>query len=689
MSLPLSPQKLKATLPHTWPLFFARYGNFTAVQTRTIQPILAGKDLLLTAATASGKTEAVIAPLLERLWHQLQAQKRITILYICPTRALARDLYERLQNRLTDTGISVAIKTGDTAPISAKKPPHVLLTTPESADSLLTRAARQFVNLEAIILDEIHLFDRTPRGDHIRCLLKRFARIRAFAQPNRPPCQHIALSATVPDPHGIKTRYLTPSAEIVSVAGQRKITADIIPLTEPVDLSNELAQRQQFKTLIFCNARYQVEEVAAFLRRNLTYHADIFVHYGTLDAALRQDVEQRFATARVAICVATSTLELGIDIGDIDDVVLYGAPFDLTSFLQRIGRGGRRTQQTTVLCVAQSPLEWLRFEAFLALTQTSQTQTAEIESESISYFFRPSVLIQQIFSLLKQFPNGSIRLDDLQRIAPSAITRETLANLFDYLTAEQYLLPGRLGEWLPGPEAADWFDHHEIHSNIGTDVRLKTAIDTYTGRALAQTDKIYEKGTTVLFAGKGMEVVWIEKYRFGLAPGRRQDVTETLRFHYVQPSVPFAVTQQVGKLLGLQPNQLGWINTPADEDGVIHGGYLFHCWGTIWGKLLARVLSQHYFMANPINEYCLSVAPHIGQLPPYNQDKTVWVARQLAAEIADTLQMGRFHTILPPRLAINAVVDQLALPAFAHQYQHAHLIPIASPQQDRFLSLIS
>lgn len=141
---------------------------------QAIPPILQGKDTLVIAATASGKTEAVVAPLLERLLQPGPLEQgRLRLLYISPTRALVRDLVERLQIPLETLGISLALKTGDSGPIAAANPATLLITTPESTDSLLTRIPRLFIPLQAIILDEIHLFDNTRRGDHLRCLLNR------------------------------------------------------------------------------------------------------------------------------------------------------------------------------------------------------------------------------------------------------------------------------------------------------------------------------------------------------------------------------------------------------------------------------------------------------------------------------------------------------------------------------------
>ena len=300
---------VKARIPHTWSLFFARHGRFTPVQVQAIPPILEGKDSLVIAATASGKTEAVIAPLVERFWTQLNRPDKygVTILYICPTRALVRDLYMRLQMALSDSDIIALMKTGDTAAVSTQRPFSILITTPESTDSLLTRVPRLFTSLRSIVIDEIHLFDDTPRGDHVRCLLPRIDRIRQYAYPESEPPQRIALSATVADPDGVAKRYLRKGV-VIEIPGGREIVADVVPLYDLTELVQALAQRRAQKSLIFCNTRAEAEKTAVYLRQNLPHHAELFVHYSNLNAAMRHEVETRFAETAVAICVSTSTL---------------------------------------------------------------------------------------------------------------------------------------------------------------------------------------------------------------------------------------------------------------------------------------------------------------------------------------------------------------------------------------------
>jgi len=658
----MNPQEVKALIPHTWPLFFGRHGRFTPIQQLAIPPIIAGQDLLVIAPTAAGKTEAVIAPLVERHWEALR-RPGLTLLYVCPTRALVRDLYERLHPILHDAAIPVGMKTGDTGPVAVQRPPAILITTPESTDSLLTRAPRLFRQLQAIVLDEIHLFDNSPRGDHLRCLLARIERIRSYELEGVAPIQRVVLSATVPNPEGVAERYLR-EGRIVQAEGGRNIEAEIRPLYDLAELTGALGQRAAQKSLVFANTREEVEQTAAYLRQHLSYEAEIFVHYSNLDAAMRFEVEERFTAAAVAICVATSTLELGIDMGSVDDVVLLGAPADLTSFLQRIGRGSRRQSEIRVLCLPKSPGEWARLAALLALAN-GELGSPDVENVAV-YSFRPSVIIQQIFSLIKQSPTGSVRLADIRRLAPPELDNDSLRHILSSLTFDDYLQKGRPGEWRPGDKLQELIDRHEIYSNIGADVGGMTAVDAYTGRVIAQTDRLYEPGTVVLFGGRPMKVVWREKYRFGLSPAPGQTTQEVLRFHKGSVAIPFTVAQAVARSLNLARGEMAVL---TDDPGV----WLFHFWGTAWGELLAAILRDNGFAVDSANEFCLHCRPAPTQLPPWDDTLAQKAARNTAVVLSDRLEMGRYNALLPVHVALAAAVKQLNLPSFEEYYRMTRL----------------
>ena len=755
-----SAQQTKIALAHTWPVFFARHGSFTPIQTQAIPLLLGGENALIIAPTASGKTEAVIAPLLER--HALGPEHRrdlattpeLRILYICPTRALVRDLYERLRLPLERLGVSVAMKSGDTGPVSVSKPPTLLITTPESTDSLLTRAPRLLAPLRAVVLDEIHLFDNGPRGDHIRCLLRRIERVRRFHQQQEEldptPLQRVALSATVPDPAGIAERYLVAEKEddgnqkpvflekpgfytrdqkpgfsaetpytIVQAGEGRRIQADLVPMHGLDDLVTALTlragdRRVIRKSLVFCNTRNEVEQTAAYLRANLPYQAEIFVHYSNLDPAMRRAVEDGFAEASVALCVASSTLELGIDIGSVDDVVLMGPPPSLTSFLQRIGRGGRRTGRTQALCLARSPLENLKFRALLDLAQAGQDdedrprigrieriKTDEInkirqfpsnprsihfppdEAFDSTYLFRPSVLVQQAFSLLKQSPTGGVRLGDLRRVTPQGsgseeLNDDALRRILGNLVQLGYLRPGKLGEWRADQALDELADAHEIYSNIGADPLAITVVDAYSGRTIAQTSRIRLKGDTLLLGGRTLEVVWRDRYRLGVRPGRRGYAEEELRFQTAPFATPLEVGQAAAAHLGLKRDQICLLH----HEG---GALLFHFWGEIYGAWLAAILQAQFgddeepFVVTRRNEFCFFLPMGLTRLPTWDEALARRQLQQLLPRIGPYLETGRFHSLLPPGLA-NRIEVALCDPARFERFYRAAEIIIPPPR---------
>ncbi len=714
--------ELRARLPHVWPAFFAVHGSFTEVQLRAMPTILSGWDVLLSAATATGKTEAVVGPLLER---HLLAQRRdaapaLRVLYLCPTRALVRDMFERLRAPLERLGVSAGMKSGDTGPVPSEAPPSLLITTPESLDSLLTRAPRVLATLRALVLDEIHLFDDGPRGDQLRCLLRRVERVREHHQatagdpsaagrvaarrsgpngraPLSPPrrLQSVALSATIPDVWGVAARYLSDPV-VIDVRGGRPLEAELLPMATLGVLATALAERGAAKTLVFCNTRNEVEQAAAYLSGRLGYEAQVFVHYSNLDASLRRTVEERFAAASVAVCVSSSTLELGIDIGTIDEVALLGPPSTPGSFLQRVGRGGRRGATMRVLCLARSPREYLRFQALLALAQRADggepargANGGRARLPPRSYAFRPSVLVQQLFSLLKQSPTGGVRFADLRRLAPDEVSDETLHAILEHLTVSGHLRAWRPGEWRPGERLAALADAHEIYANIGGEALGATIVDAYSGRTIARTTRPRLSGETLLMGGRPVEVAWHDRFTFGVNRGTRPS-DEVLRFRTAPQAVPLELAQGVAAELGLAPSYLYLL-----EDG--DQRWLFHFWGDVYGALLSALLAAQFRDddddtagrgAGASNELCFRLPEALAALPPWDVGLSMVVAHDLLPRLQPSLELGRFHPLLPPTVATRSALEQLDLPRFEALYRAARVVGTPDALRDRLRALL-
>jgi ATP-dependent Lhr-like helicase len=332
------------------------------LQTATIQPILAGEHLIATAPTAGGKTEAAILPLLSRMLSE--DWRGLSVLYVCPLRALLNDLHQRLERYGQLVGRRVGRWHGDIGQSERARllaePPDLLLTTPESLEAMLvsTRVPHQqwFADLRAVVVDEAHAFAGDDRGWHLLAVLERITRLAGREM------QRIALSATLGNPTELlawltstcrrPARVVNPPAEPGPSAG---VTLDYVgSLANAAVVISRLHRGS--KRLVFVDSRARAEQLALALRG---HDVTTFVSHGSLGAGKRRAAEQAFAEERDCVIVATSTLELGIDIGDLDRVIQIDAPPTVAAFLQRLGRSGRRpgtARQALILATGDDAL---------------------------------------------------------------------------------------------------------------------------------------------------------------------------------------------------------------------------------------------------------------------------------------------------------------------------------------------
>ena len=358
-------------LPNTYRAFYGAFAVLRPFQHEVIPPILQGQDLILQAATGSGKTEAVLAPCLERL---IASGRSEAILYVVPTRALAQDLRRRLQPIIHERlGLCLGLRTGDVKRLPAGHA-DVLLTTPESLDVMLgspNRDIRAFLQrVSVLIIDEVHQFIQGYRGRHLAYLLQRLERRR------RGRLQKLALSATLAEPEVIRAGLgLRPDTVFVSSPVQRQLQPHLVHLQredeELVGFIDDLVRRfGHRKLLLFANSRSRCDRLFALLRQHGYLQQATYLHYSNLKPRQRQEVERQFQRRAQALCIATSTLELGIDVGDVDAVVLYEPLESVTTFVQRLGRANRQAQTTTFWGICRGPrageqlLQFLRCAAW-------------------------------------------------------------------------------------------------------------------------------------------------------------------------------------------------------------------------------------------------------------------------------------------------------------------------------------
>jgi ATP-dependent helicase Lhr and Lhr-like helicase len=456
-----SKRQLRQNLPVTWLPFFGRFGGMTEIQLKVIPKILNDMNVVIASPTASGKTEAVAEPSVEQLFSGSQTISPFSIVYVVPTRALANDTYARLADAIQASNLICGIKHGD-KPNLQSRPPHFLITTPESLDSLICRRPNDFGNLKTLIIDEIHLLDNTYRGDQIRLLIRRLRELR------QDDFRIHLLSATLKHPENVARRYMD-KFEIIDGGAQRTIRYDFKQSHEDI---LRLAQANRWKKLLyFCNKREMVEDVAAQLR-SIWEPYPVRVHHGSLDRRIREETEYVMKTARVAVCVSTSTLEVGIDIGNIDAVVIADVPWSLASLQQRIGRGNRRQDFIQVIGLTENVLE----EEVL---RTMLEAAIEGEISEISYKADLSVAVQQVFSYLFQNPRGATTESLMNIISPLCSDSDTLAIL------KHLAVQGFLGyenyKWFADTEVMNMGDKGKLHSNI-PDTFSYQVVDTSSGK---------------------------------------------------------------------------------------------------------------------------------------------------------------------------------------------------------------
>lgn len=324
------------------------WGSLRPLQEQAIGPLLAGEHALLIAPTAGGKTEAAFFPLLSRMLSE--DWRGLTLLYVCPLRALLNNLFVRLERYCGFIGRRVDLWHGDILAAARSRivsdPPDCLLITPESIEVILISRRREterlFKNVRAVVVDEIHAFAGDDRGWHLLSVLERVTR---FAGRE---LQRVGLSATVGEPesllgwlagaHAGPRRVIAPPAEGVATAD---VTLDYVgDIDNAATVISRLHRGE--KRLVFCDSRSRVEELAASLRRR---EVETYVSHSSLGRDERRRAEMAFAQGSDCVIASTSTLELGVDVGDLDRVIQIDAPNSVASFLQRLGRTGRRAGQ--------------------------------------------------------------------------------------------------------------------------------------------------------------------------------------------------------------------------------------------------------------------------------------------------------------------------------------------------------
>lgn len=370
------------------------------LQEATIEPILRGEHAILLAPTAGGKTEAAAFPVYSRML--TENWQGLSVLYICPIKALLNNLEPRLAYYGSLLGRNVGLWHGDIGSSRKAKmiaePPDILLTTPESLEVMLVSQKidhrRLFRNLRCVVIDEVHAFAGDDRGWHLMYLLERLSKVAGRE------LQRLGLSATVGNPDRLcdwlaedcsnARSVINPPAE----AGvQPEVEIDWVGNLNNAAIVISRLHRGE-KRLVFCDSRARVEELAIMLRG---MKVSTYVSHSCLSLEERSAAEQAFSQGTDCVIVATSTLELGIDVGDLDRVIQIDAPATVSSFLQRIGRTGRRAG-TSRNCLFLATKK----EAFLQAAGLMQLWSEHYVEPIIPPLLPLHIFAQQIMALALQ-----------------------------------------------------------------------------------------------------------------------------------------------------------------------------------------------------------------------------------------------------------------------------------------------
>jgi len=653
---------IKNRLSSTWDMFFGSYGRLKDVQRKAIPKILDGKDILICSPTASGKTEAAVAPLVERLKSNFKVW---TILYVCPTRALVNDIYERLYSRLIYYDVNILRKTGDYQ-TEFKTIPNILITTPESFDSLLCRGRIRngfghiLSCVYAVVLDEVHLLYGTSRGEQVRWLLERLRRLKTQAFREKwckdERIQIVAMSATMKEPENI-LKYYIPNGEIIKVEGKREInliSEEVPSIYEAISkyfCSIDFQNRFK-KILIFCNSRNKVDDLTAELKKVLNSSKyQIVSHHGSLSKSEREEAEEILKKHERVIAVSSATFEIGIDIGSIVLVVLAEPPLDMNSFFQRIGRGNRKSEKIDILLCAENDAQRLIQKAMLFCAQNgilSGTASGDIFH----------VIFQQIISYIFQSKDLKRSKEALKSLIESCLKYHFkdlsfADDIINNLILSSHLVEANDGKLTVKRDWQDKFSSGQIHSTI----RFTNGMSVYDlekNKVLATNVQDFQS-KRIKITAKNKEIIDVQ--RNSIIVKNSSDKLDGGVLNYAPYETMFFNMQPyaIRAYLGLEDKTFPYII----QDNFV---YVFHLGSTqreIFIKLLMRMLDLKVIEAvNPFlvqfnKSYCKEV---ISSLKALNYYSMIEFIEKDVEWIEKALKINPHHKILPKEIRLKEII---------------------------------
>ncbi|MCS6931358.1 MAG: ligase-associated DNA damage response DEXH box helicase [Acetobacteraceae bacterium] len=533
------------TLPERFARWFATRGwTPRPHQLALLEAARAGRSALLIAPTGGGKTLAGFLPSLVELSEQ--PREGLHTLYVSPLKALAVDIARNLAAPVEEMALPVRIetRTGDT-PANRRarqraRPPHLLLTTPESLALLLSLpdAGAMFGGLSAVVLDEVHALAGTKRGDQLALCL---ARLQALA----PRLRRVGLSATVAHPEALRA-WCSATADprdialIEGTGGAEPMLETILPeghlpwgghmgLASAPEIYRRIEAARV--TIVFVNTRAQAELMFQALWRLNEANLPIALHHGSLTVEQRRKVEAAMAAGRLRAVVATAALDLGIDWGDVDQVIQVGAPKGVSRLLQRVGRANHRMEEPSRAVLVPAN----RFEVIECRAAVEAIAAGELDGEPP----RPGgldVLAQHLLAMACHAPfHPDAMYEEVRRAAPySALSRRDFDDTLRLAENGGYALSGyeRFRKLFRDSEGrmhiAGKAAARQVRMNLGTIVETPLIqVKLRGGPVLGEVEEWFvstlEPGDCFLFAGQVLRYERLEPTRILVSRGGEGD----------------------------------------------------------------------------------------------------------------------------------------------------------------------
>jgi len=529
----------------------------TLPQQQAIPAILSRQNVLLIAPTGTGKTEAASLPIFDQI---LKGERSGTqAVYITPLRALNRDMLRRFHDWGARLKIGVAVRHGDTSQSDrrkqALKPPDLLITTPETLQVMLTgkRLRRNLSTVKTVVVDEIHEMAMSKRGSQLTVLLERLAELAG-------DFQRIGLSATVGTPEAV-ARMLAGSersCKIIQAAVERAsnfVVVSPIPgrgdqaMAGTLECDPRLAAQIRFiretaknrRCLIFVNTRQAAEVLGSRFRQ---LKEPIGVHHGSLSVEARVEAEEAFKSGQLKGLICTSSMELGIDIGDVDHVIQYSSPREVSRLLQRVGRAGHRiglvSSGTIIATCADDVAEGCAI---------ARRAKAGILEEICIHEKPTDVLANQIVGLEMDF--GDIDCQKAEQIIRRAypfrhLTSEEMQGVVEQMQ-ESWLVRRSDGGVLQRTKKAR--EYYIENLSMIPDEKRYNVYDMVGRRSVGTLDEAFvisfaEPGATFVTKGEIWEIAEISEDEIKVIPIHRSG--EIPSWTGEEIPVPFAVAQEVG-----------------------------------------------------------------------------------------------------------------------------------------------